>query len=93
MDGGNRIPWLSRIHWVSLSPEALELVDQGAAADAEGFGRLGAVEVVLAQCLEDGLTLDFRQALGILGFDRRCRFGHSADLGGQGSVNEIVLFF
>ena len=52
---------------VSLCPEALELVDEGAAADAEGLGGLGAVEVVLAQRLEDGLALDFGQALGIWG--------------------------
>src|ERR1017187_10094350 len=74
-----RAPYLSRIYWVSLFAEALELVNQGTAADAEGLGRLRPVEVVLAQRLEDGLTFDFRQALGILGFDRRGRFGHSAD--------------
>ena len=57
---------LRRIDGVSLFPEALELVDQGAAADAEGFGGLGAVEVVLAQRLEDGLAFDLPQTLGIL---------------------------
>ena len=46
-----RTPCLSRVHWVSLFPEALEFVDKGAAADAEGFGRLGAVEVMFAQGL------------------------------------------
>ena len=53
------------VHLVAQFPEALELVDQGAAADAEGLGGFGAVEVVFAQGLEDGLALDLLQALGI----------------------------
>ncbi|MDK2971077.1 MAG: hypothetical protein PWP23_832 [Candidatus Sumerlaeota bacterium] len=38
----------SLIHGVALLAEALQLVDQGAAADAERAGRLRAVEPVVA---------------------------------------------
>src|SRR5664280_1759019 len=37
----------------ALLAKALDLVEEGAAADAQGTGRLGAVVVVLAQTLEN----------------------------------------
>src|ERR1051325_10294203 len=60
-----------RIHFVAEFAQALQLVDEGAAADAEGLGGFGAVEVVFAQGLDDGLSFDFLQALGVERFDGR----------------------
>ena len=73
------LPALVRIDGVSLCPEALEFVDQGAAADAKGFGRLRPVEVMLAQCLDDGLAFDLPQTLGILRLGCRSGPGSGAD--------------
>jgi hypothetical protein len=44
-----------------------ELVEEGAAADAEGFGGFGAVEVVVPQRLEDGFAFDCFELPGIGG--------------------------
>ncbi len=56
---------LPSIHLIAQFAETLKLVEEGAAADAEGFSRFGAIEVVLAQGLEDSLPLDFAEPLGI----------------------------
>ena len=42
-----------RIHLITELAKALEFVEQRAAADAEGFGGFGAIEVVLAERLEN----------------------------------------
>ena len=47
-----------RIDGVAFGPEALEFVDQGTSADAEGLGGLRAVEVVFLEGLDDGLPFD-----------------------------------
>src|SRR5215831_6625202 len=53
-------PFLCRpIYFVAEFPEALQFVDQGAAADAQGLRGLGAVKIMFTQCLKDGLPLDF----------------------------------
>src|SRR4051812_3114551 len=65
--------------------EALEFVEQGAAGDAEGFGGFGAVEVVLAERLNNGLPLDFTKLFSFGSFGGRsgCRLRLGADAGRQ----------
>ena len=41
------------------------MVKQRAAANAERFGRFGALEIMFAQRQENGLTLDFLEALRV----------------------------
>ena len=62
------MPGSTRIDFVTLFPELLQLVDQGAAADPEGFGSFGPVEIVFTQGLEDRLPFDFTQSLRIRSF-------------------------
>ena len=54
----------------------MQFVKQRAAADAEGFGGFGAVEIVVAQRLENGLPFDFTEPLSV---GRLGQWGH--DLG------------
>ena len=62
-----RLTRLRRIDLVAKFLEVLEFVEEGAPADAEGFGGFGAVEVVVPQRLEDGLALDAFEVLGVGG--------------------------
>src|SRR5438105_6929632 len=73
------------IHLIPQLPNPLQLVKQSAPADTKRFGSLRAVELMLAQSLEDRLPFDFPQALGI-GQLRRWtwrRLGRLTDLAGK----------
>jgi hypothetical protein len=56
---------------VAFFPVALELVDERPPADTQDFRCFRAIEIVAAECLENGLSLDFAEALSITAF--RCR--------------------
>src|ERR1051325_6701328 len=86
---GRALVWLAGyrsipIHIITQLAKALEFVEQGAAADAEGFGRFGAVEIVLAQSVDDGLSFDLPELPGI-GAARGggCAFGGAPPFGRQ----------
>ena len=49
---------LGWIYFEAEFPETLEFVDEGAAADAEGFGGFRPVEIMFAQGLDDGVSFD-----------------------------------
>src|SRR5215469_2986255 len=51
------------LHLVALFAEALQFIEQCASADAECFGRFCAVELVLAQGLQNRVTFNFLPTL------------------------------
>src|SRR5437867_3933174 len=71
------------IHLVAEFAEAAKLVDQGAAANAEGLGGFSAVEFMFAKGLENGLSFDLSQLLGIGRLRRGRGLGSGAQPGGQ----------
>jgi len=54
-------PNLPRLDLKSLATPALQLIEQGAAADSERPGGFGSIGTVLAKRLEDGFAFDFLQ--------------------------------
>src|SRR5262245_14124936 len=58
--------------------EALEFVEEGAAADAKGFGGFGAVKIVLFESGQNGLPFDFAETLRV-GWQGHGLFGGRAD--------------
>ena len=69
--------------------EALEFVEKGAAGDAEGLGGFGAVEVVFAEGLEDGVAFHFVEVAGV-GGGRGGGRGRGGDGGGADAGGEVV---
>ena len=71
------------VHVEAAFAHALEFVDQSAAADAQSPGGGGAVEILLAQGLKNGLVFDFLQVVdgGLVHVDRGA--GDGTDAGGK----------
>src|ERR1051325_9169289 len=62
-------------------PHALQFVEQGAAADTESLRRLCAVEIVVLESLQNGLSLDLLESPHVERFSTGGALGSGADAG------------
>ncbi len=68
----------ARIDLVAEFPQPLQFVDHRPAAYPQRLGGFGAIEIMFAQHLNDGLAFNHLQALGFGGLDRFGFSGHLA---------------
>ena len=69
VNGSERLPELARedaplragVYFKAGFAETLQFVNEGASADTQRLCRFGAIEIMLAQCLKNGLPFDFPQ--------------------------------